>query len=223
MEACSPGVLFDLDGTLVDSNYLHVLAWARAFDDHGFWAPMADIHRMVGVGSSVLVRELLGADAPAEELSRSHGTHFDRLKPELRAFPGARALLEDVAARRGRVVLATSSREEDVEALVATLGGTDVIDAVTSGGDVDEAKPDPEVLVVAMDKGGVDRDRAVLLGDSVWDVEAAGRAGIPCVAVLTGGVSRAELSEAGAVAVYRDLAELRAGLDTSPLRTGFAP
>ncbi|MGQ0521321.1 MAG: HAD family hydrolase [Actinomycetota bacterium] len=222
MEPRSPGVLFDLDGTLVDSNYLHVVAWARAFADHGLWAPMAAIHRMVGVGSPVLVRELLGEDAPAEALGDAHGRHFDTLKPELRAFPGAGALLEDVAARGGRVVLATSSREEDVEALVATLGGTDAVDAVTSGGDVDEAKPEPDVLVVAMEKGGVDRDRAVLLGDSVWDVEAAGRAGIPCAAVLTGGVSRAELEEAGAVAVYRDLAELRAELDASPLRTGFA-
>lgn len=222
MEPRSPGVLFDLDGTLVDSNYLHVVAWARALDENGYWAPMAAIHRLIGAGSSVLVEKLLGEDAPADELSEAHGRHFDRLKPELRAFPGARELLDDVAARGGKVVLATSSREQDVEALVATLDGTDAVVAVTSGGDVDEAKPEPDVVVAAMDKGGVDRDRAVLLGDSIWDVEAAGRAGIPCVAVLTGGVSRAELEEAGVIAVYRDVADLRSHLDDSPLRTGFA-
>ncbi len=221
MNALAPGVLFDLDGTLVDSNYLHVLAWARAFDDEGVWAPMSAIHRMIGVGSSVLVERLLGKDAPIEQLKEGHGQQFEKLRPELRAFPEARALLEDVAARGARVVLATSSREEDVDALVATMGETDAIDEITSGGDVDEAKPEPDVLVIAMEKGGVNRDRAVLVGDSVWDVEAAQRAGIPCVTVLTGGFGRAELEEAGAAAVYRDVAELRAGLDDSPLRMVF--
>lgn len=221
MNALAPGVLFDLDGTLVDSNYLHVLAWARAFDEEGVWAPMSAIHRMIGVGSSVLVERLLGEDAPIEQLSEGHGQQFEKLRPELRAFPEARALLEDVAARGARVVLATSSREEDVDALVATMGETDAIDEITSGGDVDEAKPEPDVLVIAMEKGGVDGDRAVLVGDSVWDVEAAQRAGIPCVTVLTGGFGRAELEEAGAAAVYQDVAELRAQLDDSPLRMAF--
>lgn len=223
MKPLAPGVLFDLDGTLVDSNYLHVLAWARAFDDEGVWAPMSAIHRMIGVGSSVLVERLLGKDAPIEQLSDGHGQHFEKLRPELRAFPEARALLEDVAARGARVVLATSSREEDVDALVATMGETDAIDEITSGGDVAEAKPEPDVLFIAMEKGGVDRVRAVLVGDSVWDVEAARGAGIPCVTVLTGGFGRAELEEAGAAAVYRDVAELRAQLDDSPLRMAFGP
>ncbi|MGH9177836.1 MAG: HAD family hydrolase [Acidimicrobiales bacterium] len=222
MGATGPGVVFDLDGTLVDSNYLHVIAWSRAFHEAGCWAPTAKIHRMVGVGSSLLVKEVLGGEAPVEEVAKAHGRQFDRLKPELRAFPEARELLEDVAARGARVVLATSSREEDVEALVATFGATDAIAATTAGADVEEAKPEPDVLEVAMEKGGVDPQSAVLVGDSVWDVEAARRAGIPCVAVLTGGTSRAELEEAGAAAVYRDVADLRAHLDSSPLEALLA-
>lgn len=212
-------MLFDLDGTLVDSNYLHVLAWARAFDEAGEWVPMASIHRMIGVGSSVLVHGLLGDEHPHEELSGAHGRHFDKLKPELRAFPEARQLLEDVAARGARVVLATSSKEADVDALIDTFGRTDAVSAVTHGGEVDEAKPDPDVLEAAMEKGGLDRKRTLLVGDSVWDIQAAQRAGIPCVTVLTGGIARAELEEAGAVAVYRDVAELRARLDDGPVRS----
>ena len=219
MEPLAPGVLFDLDGTLVDSNYLHVMAWARAFDEAGIWAPMASIHRLIGAGSSVLIHELLGEDHPHEELSEAHGRHFDKLKPELRAFPEARQVLEDVAQRGARVVLATSSREEDVEALIETFGHTDAICAVTHGGDVDEAKPDPDVLTAAMKKARLDPGRTMLVGDSVWDIEAAERAGIPCVTVLTGGISRAELEDAGAVAVFEDVAELRSRLDESPLRS----
>lgn len=221
MKPLAPGVLFDVDGTLVDSNYLHVIAWARAFDESGEWVPMSAIHRMIGVGSPVLVHELLGPDHPYEELAEAHGRHFDKLKPELRAFPGARQVLEDVAARGARVVLATSSRQADVGALVATLGETDAIAAITHGGDVDQAKPEPAVLDVAVEKGGLDHARTVLVGDSVWDVEAARRAGMACVAVLTGGTSRAELEQAGAAAVYEDLAELRAHLDESPLQVSL--
>ena len=221
MSSPAPGVLFDLDGTLVDSNYLHVLAWARAFGDAGEWVPMASLHRLIGVGSPVLVHEALGPDHPYEELAEAHGRHFDKLKPELRAFPEARQVLEDVAARGALVVLATSSRQEDVDALVGTFGATDAVAAITSGGDVDNAKPEPDVLHAAIEKGGLDRARAVLVGDSVWDIEAARRAGIPCVAVLTGGTARAELEEAGAAAVYDDVADLRAHLGDSPLRTAF--
>lgn len=211
-------MVFDLDGTLVDSNFLHVISWSRAFAEAGCWAPMAAIHRLVGVGSSLLVKEVLGGEAPVEEVAEGHGRHFDRLKPELRAFPEARELLEDLAARGARVVLATSSRQEDVDALVSTFGPTDAVAAITSGADVEEAKPEPDVLIAAIEKGGVDPERAVLVGDSVWDVEAAQRAGIPCVCVLTGGTARADLEGAGAAAVYDDVADLRARLDSSPLR-----
>ena len=221
MTTLEPGVLFDLDGTLVDSNYLHTLAWSRAFEEAGEWVPMARIHQMIGVGSDVLVGELLGEGHPHKELSDEHARQFDKLKAELRAFPEARQLLEDVAERGARVVLATSSREEDVQALVDALGETDAIDAVTHSGDVEEAKPDPDVVKTAIEKGGLDRERAVLVGDSKWDVEAAARAGIPCVVVLTGGTGRAQLEEAGAAAIYEDVADLRAHLDESPLRAVF--
>jgi HAD superfamily hydrolase (TIGR01509 family) len=210
-----PAVLFDVDGTLVDTNYLHALAWRRAFLDHGFDIPTAEVHRRVGMGSDRLMRELLGAER--DDVSEGRRRHFDALKPEIRALPGARELLEDVARRGGRVVLATSSEEGDVEALLDALDPGDEVLAVTSSGDVEEAKPAPDVFRAALDKAGTPPEAALAVGDTVWDVEAARRSGLDCVTVMTGGISRLELLDAGAAAVYHDLNELREGLDDSPI------
>lgn len=211
-----PGVLFDVDGTLVDSNYLHTLAWARACDDVDEMVPMSRIHRLIGMGAGPLAENLVGEEK-AERVRDGHIRHFRRLRSELRAFPEARELLEDVAALDIKVVLATSANQQDVEALVGAIGETDAVSSITHSADVDKAKPDPDVFHTAMETAGVDSELAVAVGDTVWDVEAAKRAGIPCVCVLTGGVSRAELEEAGAVVVYADVAELRRCLDESPL------
>ncbi len=216
MDGRAPGVLFDVDGTLVDSNYLHTLAWARACDDADELVPMSRIHRLIGMGAGPLAENLVGQEK-AERVQDGHRRHFRRLRSELRAFQDARELLEDVAARDLRVVLATSANKEDVDALLATIGETDAVTSVTHSADVEEAKPHPDVFCTAMDRGGVDPELAIAVGDTVWDVEAATRAGIPCVGVLTGGVSRGELEHAGAVAVYTDVAELRRCLDESPL------
>jgi len=216
----SSAVLFDIDGTLLDSNYLHALAWRRAFVELGHNVPTAWVHRHIGQGSDLLLAELLpGADAGTLDAARkSHQQHFDALKPELRAFDGARELLAAVAHRGPRVVLASSASAGELPALLEALGGTEHIDVVTSSEDVSDAKPDPEIFQVAMARVGVDPGNAIAIGDTVWDIEAARRAGIGCVGVLTGGISRAELDDAGAVAVYRDAADLLAGLDSGPLR-----
>jgi len=216
----SSAVLFDIDGTLLDSNYLHALAWRRAFVELGLNVPTAWVHRHIGQGSELLLRELLpdADEGTLEAAKKGHAEHFNALKPELRAFDGARELLAAVAQRGARVVLASSASALELPALLEALGGTEHVDIVTSSEDVTDAKPDPEIFKVAMARAGVGPGDAVAIGDTVWDIEAARRAGIGCIGVLTGGISRAELDEAGALAVYRDAAELLAGLDAGPLR-----
>jgi HAD superfamily hydrolase (TIGR01549 family) len=208
-------VLFDIDGTLVDTNYLHSVAWRRAFVDCGIDMPTARVHRMIGAGGPVLLRELVGEER--EDVKDRWREHFDRLKPEIRAFPGAADLLRAVASRGAKVVLASSSEEKDVEALLEAIGADDALSGVTSSGDVDEAKPDPEVFQTALETAGSAADDAVVVGDTVWDIEAARRAGLQTVCLLTGGISRCELEAAGALAVYEDAATLLAELDSSPL------
>jgi HAD superfamily hydrolase (TIGR01509 family) len=209
-------VLFDIDGTLTDTNYLHALAWRRAFLAAGQDVPTARIHRMIGAAGGVLLRELVGEER--EDVKDGWRREFDRLKPEIRPFPRAADLLRAVAAKGPRVVLATSSEPDDVEALRQALDADDVVHAVTDAGDVEEAKPSPDVFRTALERAGVtDPRRAVVVGDSRWDVEAARAAGLDTVAVLCGGISRAELEEAGAIAVYDDPAALLADLESSPL------
>ena len=210
-----PAVLFDVDGTLVDTNYLHTMAWWRALRDMGEQLPAARVHRHIGMGSDLLMESLVGREWP--DLKDAWRRRYDELKPEIVAFPKAAELVRALAARGVRVVLATSSEQEDVDALVSAIDADDAITAGTSAGDVDEAKPRPDVFQVAMEKGGCDPDTTVVVGDTVWDVKAADRAGLPCVGVLSGGISRAELEEAGTVAVYDDVAMLLDDLEASPL------
>lgn len=220
----APGaVLFDIDGTLVDSNYLHVHAWMRAFADLGdeLTRPVDAwrIHRGIGMGSSLLLADLLGDDADrlAGRAKDGHARHYRALADLQRPFDGARDLVRAVAERGARTVLATSAAPEELEVLLTVLDLDDVLTGVTSDKDVASAKPEPDLVHAALDLAGVPPERAVLVGDTGWDVEAAARAGVPCVTVLTGGVSEAELRGAGAAAVYRDVAALLADLDQSPL------
>ncbi|MEW6474788.1 MAG: HAD family hydrolase [Actinomycetota bacterium] len=216
MSATGRAVVFDIDGTLVDTNYLHVTAWRRVFLEHGEpQITAARIHRLVGMGSDELLETLFGCPRP--ELKPHRARHFAALKPEISALPGAGDLLRAVHDRGLRVVLATSAEKSDLEALLEAIDAADAIDAVTSAGEVDAAKPAPDLFCVALDAAGTAPDATVVVGDTVWDVKAAARAGLPCVAVLTGGISRAELEEAGAVAVYDDLTALLDRLDESPL------
>ena len=214
-------VLFDIDGTLVDTNYLHALAWRRVFLDRDEpEVTTASIHRLIGMGSEQLVETLCGRPRP--ELKDERARHFDALKPEIRAFPRAAELLRAVHERGLRVVLATSAEKSDLEALLSAIDADDAIDAVTSAGEVDEAKPAPDVFSVALEQAGTAPEATVVVGDTVWDIEAATRAGLRCVAVTTGGISRAELEAAGALAVYDDVGALLDGLDDSPLLGGGA-
>lgn len=216
----TPGaVLFDIDGTLVDSNYLHVHAWMQAFRDHGRAIDAWRVHRCVGMGSSLLLGELLDDDADrlGDQVKDAHSRHYAELAELQRPFEGARELVRAVAERGARTVLATSAAPAELEQLRAVLDLDDVVTGVTSDQDVGDAKPSPDLIEAALRVADVPASRAVLVGDTVHDVVAAARAGVPCVGVLTGGVSQAELMAAGAVAVFDDTHHLLRDLDASPL------
>lgn len=221
--AAGRAVLFDIDGTLVDTNYLHVLAWRRVFLEHDEpQITAAQVHRLIGMGSDELLEALFGRPRP--ELKPERARHFDALKDEIRALPGAAELLRAVHDRGARVVLATSAEKSDLEALLKAIDADDAIDAATSAGEVEAAKPAPDLFCVALEEAGTAPEATVVVGDTVWDVQAASRAGLRCVGVTSGGISGAELLDAGAVAVYDDVAALLDGLDDSPLlRPPFPP
>jgi HAD superfamily hydrolase (TIGR01509 family) len=210
-----PGVLFDVDGTLVDTNYLHTLAWARALADAGEWAPMNAVHRLVGMGGDQLVPELLGKDCPRAAEARSG--RYRELMSDAKPFPGAADLLRRAHDAGLTVVLASSAPADELEEMEKIIGAGEAIDARTNSDEVENSKPAPDVFLAAMESARIDKDRALAVGDSVWDVRAARAAGIGCIAVESGGFSQHELSEAGARHVYRDVAELLAQFWTSPL------
>ncbi len=211
-----PAILFDVDGTLVDTNYLHTLAWWRAFGDAGHRVPMVRVHRLIGMGSSRLVTEILGH--PDDELADAHRRHYQRLKGEITPLPGGRELLEAVSDRGVTVVLATSAEQHDVDDLLRALQVVDRIDHVIHSADVERAKPDGDIFAAALDAAGCPPEKALVLGDTVWDVVAAQQVGVVSVAVETGGNCAADLEAAGAVGIYRDPAHLLDELDKDPLR-----
>ncbi|MET7470982.1 HAD family hydrolase [Micromonospora sp. NPDC005599] len=214
------GVLFDVDGTLVDTTYLHTVSWWEALRQGDHRVPMAHVHRSIGMGSDKLLDHLLGAERDRDADGRLRDAHdalyaeyWERLAP----LPGARELLRACAERGLRVVLATSAAEHEVTALRAVLDADDVIDSVTSSADAQESKPAPDILVAALEQSGLAAERVVFVGDSVWDVAAAGKLGIPCIGLTCGGTGRAELAGAGAVAVYDDPAALLDALADSAI------
>lgn len=204
-------VVFDVDGTLVDSTYLHVVAWSRAFADHGEQVAMAAVHRQVGKGAEDLVADLLGREH--QGVVDAHRHHFSRLHGEIRAFPGAAELLRAVAGRGMKVVLATSAEEEDDAVNQKAVDADDAIDARITPDRVDATKPAPDLFRAAVEAAGVAAGAAVVVGDSVWDVEAAARCGMACIGVTCGGLSAAELRDAGARQVFDGPEDLARHLD----------
>lgn len=212
-------VLFDVDGTLVDSNYLHVEAWAHAFDELGVPVPAWRIHRGIGQDSAKLLGSLLGERAGelGEQAKALHFRFYADLAYRLRPLDGARSLLAALHDRGTRVVLATSAPEDELRLLTGALDADGSIDAVTNADDVESAKPDPAIVAVALEKAGVPAAQALFVGDTVWDCIAASRAGVSTIGLLCGGTSSAELVSAGAIAVYDDPAALLRELHLSPL------
>jgi HAD superfamily hydrolase (TIGR01549 family) len=208
-------VLLDIDGTLVDSNYHHGFAWNRAFRRGGVVAPMAEIHRAIGMGADQLLERFApGREDPFESWWHSE---FEPLIDELAATPGASALVRHLAASDAVNVYATSGSPQDVGRLRAIIGADDSITAAVNSSEVETSKPAPDIFELAMQRVDADRSRTVVVGDSVWDVHAATACGIACVSVTCGGTSAAELLDAGAVAVYEHPRELLEQFAGSPL------
>jgi HAD superfamily hydrolase (TIGR01509 family) len=198
-------VLFDVDGTLVDSTYLHTLAWWQAFRQAGYEVPMARIHRSVGMGGDKILAALLPADRDVsddEEIMSSHAAVFATFWPYLRPLDGARDLLAQCHESGFAVALASSARLRDLENLRSAIGADAYIDAATSSSDAKESKPEPDILVAALEAAGAKAEDTVYVGDAVWDIYAAKALDIPTIGLTCGGTSEAELRSAGAVEVY---------------------
>ena len=205
-------VVLDLDGTLVDSVYVHSLAWKEAFREVGVDIPTYRLHRAVGMGGDRLVAAVAGEvveDAIGDVVRKLHDDLFRDRRGEVHPLDGAAELLAACQGAGLRQVVASSSKAEDAGALLDLVEGSYVISDVVSGNE-GPSKPAPDLVVQAMERAG--SGRAFLVGDAVWDVESAARAGIPCVGLLTGGYSEAELRDAGAVAVYDTPREVAADL-----------
>lgn len=206
-------VLLDVDGTLVDNSYLHTLAWWHACREHGMAVKMATLHGLIGMGGDQLVPALIGRDMP--ELDEAHSRYFRPHLNEVPVLPGAAELIAELHRREVTIVVATSGGLDDLKVILGKIPTSALIDHVVTGDDAGASKPAPDIAAVALQVSGAAPDSAVFVGDTRWDVEAAGRAGIPCVGVCSGGRSEQELSDAGAVDVYEDVGVLLARLDDS--------
>jgi HAD superfamily hydrolase (TIGR01549 family) len=203
------GVIFDIDGTLIDTNYQHAIAWYRAFRQHDVIVPVWRIHRAIGMGGDQLVAAVAG-DAVEKEhgdaVREAEGPLYMSMIEEVEPFEGARELIEKCSERDHAVVLASSAKEKEVDHYLDLLEARDLVRGWTTSADVEKTKPHPDLVEAALEKAGT--REAVMVGDSVWDVEAAKRAEIPTIAVLTGGYSEAELRDAGAAEVFESIADL---------------
>jgi HAD superfamily hydrolase (TIGR01509 family) len=217
----APAAILDVDGTLVDTNYQHAIAWFRAFRRHDVVLPVWRIHRHIGMGGDQLVRALCGDEVEAgkgDDIRDAEKDLYMELIDEVAPLEGARDLVEFLKGRGHAVVLASSAKKEEVDHYLDLLDTRELVDDWTTSADVKATKPAPDLVQAAMDKAGAKKGEAVMVGDSTWDCRAAERAGIETVAVLTGGFSAEELREAGAVVVFGSLTELRERIDETPLR-----
>jgi HAD superfamily hydrolase (TIGR01509 family) len=211
-------VLFDVDGTLIDSNYLHAVTWWEAFGQAGHGVPMARIHRAIGMGSDQLLDALLpaGRDKDGDdELRAAHDALYATYWCRLRPFAGAAGLLRACKDHGLRVVLASSAGKREFEVMLAALDAADAVDEATSSADVAASKPAPDLVEAALRKACVSAGQAVFVGDTVWDVQACQRAGVACIGLLSGGISEAELRDAGAVDIFPAPADLLAAFPGS--------
>jgi HAD superfamily hydrolase (TIGR01549 family) len=213
--------VLDVDGTLVDTNYQHALAWYRAFRSLGETFPVWRIHRLIGMAGDQLVAALGGDVVEArigDEVRERWVKEADPLMAEVSLLPGARELIVALKERGHRVVLASSGKPHHVDHALDLLDVRDIVDGWTTSEDVEETKPAPDLLHVALEKIGEPTDApSVVVGDSVYDVEAAKNAGMPAIVVRSGGFGDDELRDAGAVAIYDTPADLTDALDDTGL------
>jgi HAD superfamily hydrolase (TIGR01549 family) len=212
-------VIFDIDGTLVDTNYQHALAWYRAFRQYGVIMPIWRIHRAIGIGSDRVVEMLAGAQIEqelGETLRAAEGPFYQEMIDEVEPMKGAHELLHELKRAGHAVILASSAEEKDAERYIKLLDATEFIDGYTTSADVKQSKPEPDIVHAAIEKAG--SGAAVMIGDSTWDCKAATRAQVSSIGVLTGGFSEQELTEAGATIVFESVEHLREHLKTTNLQ-----
>ncbi len=211
--------IFDIDGTLVDTNYQHALAWYRAFRQHGVVMPIWQVHRAIGIGSDRVV-EMLAGEQIERELGEALRAAVDPLYTEMidevEPMKDARELLRDLKRAGHAVILASSAEEKEAERYIELLDAEEFVDGYTTSADVKESKPEPDIVNAAIEKAG--GGPAVMIGDSTWDCKAATRANLPSIGVLTGGFSEQELIEAGATIVFDSVEHLRQHLATTGLQ-----
>ena len=208
--------ILDIDGTLVDTNYHHAIAWYRAFRQHGLVLPLWRIHRHIGMGGDQLVAALAGdgtEERDGDDIRAAETALYLALIDEVQPFRDSRELLVDLRARGASVVLASSAKAAEVDHYLDLLDARDLAEAWTTSADVERTKPAPDLVQSALDKLGAEPDDAFLVGDTPWDVKAAEQAGVPTYAVLTGGFSEQELRDAGAAGVHESVSHLRGDLD----------
>jgi HAD superfamily hydrolase (TIGR01509 family) len=213
--------ILDIDGTLVDTNYQHALAWYRAFRQHEIVLPIWRIHRHIGMGGDQLVGALTDERTEREKgdaIRAAEKTLYFQLIDEVEPMAGSRELIEQLKRRGHAVVLASSAKEDEVDHYLDLLDARELADDWTTSADVESTKPAPDLVSTALEKAGASADDAVMVGDTTWDVEAAGKAGVPTLAVRTGGFGTDELEDAGAKAVFESVTELCERLDQTSLR-----
>ena len=214
----STAALLDVDGTLVDTNYHHAIAWYRAMRQNGVIVPIWRIHRHIGMGGDQLVAAVAGDEVESESgdaIRDAEKALYMSMIEEVEPLEGARELIAELRDRVDRVVLASSAKRDEVDHYVDLLDAAELADGWTTSADVESTKPQPDLVESAMARA--EADEALLVGDTPWDVKAADRAGVRTAAVLTGGFSAAELRDAGAIDVFESIPELRAGLDGLPV------
>lgn len=213
--------ILDVDGTLVDTNYHHTIAWFRAFCRHGIVLPLWRIHRHIGMGGDQVVTALTDERTEQErgdDIRASESELYFELIEEVRPMKGSRELIEDLRGRGHTVVLASSAKEAEIDHYLDLLDGRELANAWTTSDDVQSTKPAPDLVHAALDRVDGSADNAVMIGDTPWDVQAAGKAGVSTLAVLTGGFAIEELEESGAARVFESVAELSNRLEETPLR-----
>ncbi|HEY3945971.1 MAG TPA: HAD family hydrolase [Solirubrobacteraceae bacterium] len=213
--------ILDVDGTLVDTNYHHTIAWFRAFCRHGIVLPLWRIHRHIGMGGDQVVAALTDERIDEEcgdDIRASESELYFELIEEVQPMKGSRELIEDLRGRGHTVVLASSAKEAEIDHYLDLLDGRELANAWTTSADVQSTKPAPDLVHAALDRVDGSADNAVMIGDTPWDVQAAGKAGVSTLAVLTGGFAIEELEKSGAASVFESVAELSNRLEETPLR-----
>jgi HAD superfamily hydrolase (TIGR01509 family) len=213
-----PAALLDVDGTLVDTNYHHALAWFRAFRRHGIVLALWRIHRHMGMGGDQLVESLCGSEAEerlGDEIRAAEKDLYLELIDEVEPLPDARRLIEFLRERGHAVVLASSAKSHEVDHYLDLLDARELVDGWTTAADVQRTKPHPDLVAAGLEKAG--GGPGVMVGDSTWDCEAARRCGVRTVGLLTGGFSEQELRDAGAEVVFESIAALIDGIERTAL------